>query len=563
MPVPRCSPTAMKQTTKTIIHSVSHLLLFGGVILAVASLEQPTESTPLEQPTRQTSADNSVASTVSAPQTHASVRVASSNTTKALPSSLSPKHDSITAAVQREYVYHMFSAPNDPQYSGDWTLTRVNAPAAWNIATGNGSTTVAVIDGGFALAHEDLASRWFTNSGEAGMTQSGGRCWTGTTVDKQTNSCDDDNNGYIDDWRGWSFTQHDNNPQTGRQNPNGVGTTHGTEVTGLVGAAGNNGVGNAAINWNTKIMPLQVLDDAGIGYTSGVTSAVYYAVDNGAQVINLSLGAYADDPAMKAAVTYATNHNVVVVAASGNCGDGSGSECVGVPAGTVAYPAAYPDTIAVGATTASNLRASFSSYGQSIDVSAPGYAIPSSPSWSAANPTSLYSSPLYGTSFSSPQVASLVALIKSIRPSSSIGDITALIDATATKPAAMNGLLYSPQFGHGIINAGSALTIANTLNATATVTPTLAQVGSFQSEHTTPAGTTLGTGCQISNGNACVIQLFGSSGYKRYLPYQVASVSGSVGWTWSSDMLDADSWEIRARRGDSVSTTPYYLLKKG
>ncbi len=473
----------------------------------------------------------------------------------------SPKQDQITQAISTEYVYHMFSAPNDPQYANDWALAKVNAPSAWNVASGNGQTTVAVIDGGFGLAHEDLASRWYANTGETGTTQAGDRCWTGTSQPKQSNNCDDDNNGYVDDWRGWSFTQHDNNPQAGRQNPSGAGTSHATEVAGLVGATGNNGLGDTAIDWNTKIMPLQALDDSGTGYTSDVTAAMYYAVDNGAQVINLSLGAYANDPAMKAAVTYATNHNVVVVAAAGNCGDGTGSECSGVPAGTIAYPAAYADVIAVGATTQSDQRASFSSYGASLDVSAPGYAVPSSTSWSAGNPTSLYSSALYGTSFASPQVASLAALIKSIRPSTSIGDITALIDATASKPAGMNNLPYSLQLGHGIINAGAALTIAATLNSSPTSAPTLQQAGTFQSEHTSPAGTTLGSGCQANAGSACTIQFTSSAGYKRYLPYTIVPSSGTVGWTWSSDMLDSDSWEIRARSGNTFSATPYSLLK--
>ncbi|MDB5177289.1 MAG: peptidase and in kexin sedolisin [Candidatus Saccharibacteria bacterium] len=551
----------MKQTTKNIIHSLSHLLLFGGVILAVGNLKQLTPA-PSTSPTTPSSTQQKTVSNIAPQPTTQPTKESTSFTVDSVqPATTSTKYDAIRQTTQQEYTYRMFSAPNDPQYNGDWTLAKVNAPAAWNIATGNGQTIVAVIDGGFGLAHEDLVNRWYSNPGETGMTQPGDRCWTGTSLSKQSNSCDDDNNGYVDDWRGWSFINSDNNPQAGRQNASGAGTQHATEVSGLVGASGNNNLGGTAINWNTKIMPLQALDDNGVGYTSGVTAAIYYAVDNGAQVINLSLGAYANDPALKTAVSYATNHNVVIVAAAGNCGTGTGDECSGVAAGTVAYPAAYPDVIAVGASTQSDQRASFSSFGPAVDVSAPGYAVPSSTSWSAANTTSLYSSALYGTSFASPQVASLAALIKSVRPSTSVNDITALIDATASKPSAMNGLLYSQQFGHGVIDAGSALSIAIALNSSSSV-PVLSQAGSFQSEHSTPGGTTLGSGCRATVGSACTIQLIGNSGYKRYLPYAIIASSGNAGWSWSSDMLESDSWMIRALGGDSQSTTPYFLIKR-
>jgi subtilisin family serine protease len=310
-------------------------------------------------------------------------------------------------------------------------------------------------------------------------------------------------------------------------------------------------------------MPLQALDDSGVGYTSSITAAIYYAVQNGAQVINLSLGAYSNDPALRTAVNYATARNVIIVAAAGNCGDGTGDECQGIPTGAIAYPAAYPDVIAVGASTVNDQRASFGSYGASLDVSAPGYDVPSSTSWSSANPTSLYSGTLYGTSYAAPQVASLVSLIRSIRPSSSIADISALINATASKPSSMNGQPYNHQLGHGVINAATALSIATMLNGASSV-PTLLQAGSHLSEHTTPTGSILGSGCLAATASACTIQLTNSTGHKRYLPYTLINTSGSAGWTWPSDsIIDSGDWEVRARSGDSISTTPYTLFKKG
>ncbi len=554
----------MKQTVKNTSQIIFHAALFGSVIFTVALLtRQPTAPPSPAQPPHATQSQPDGNDALKIQQGHA-VQLTQADTSKQSPAvAPSPKYNEITKLVQHEYTYRMFTAPNDPQYTASWSLTKVNAPQAWDLSTGNGQTVVAVIDSGVALAHEDLTSQWYINSGETGTTQSGGRCWTGTTEAKQSNNCDDDNNGYVDDWRGWNFVLHDNTPQTGRENPAGDGVQHGTEVSGIVGARGNNSLGSTALNWNTKIMPLQALSDEGVGYTSGITAAIYYAVDNGAQVINLSLGTYANDPAMQTAVRYATAHGVVIVAAAGNCGTADQDGCADVPAGTIAYPAAYADVIAVGASTSTDQRAGFSSYGQTLDVVAPGYGVPASPSWSSANQTSLYSGSLYGTSFAAPQVASLVALIKSLRPSSSVADITALIDATATKPSAMNGLVYTPQLGHGIINAYAALTIAAALN-TAAPSVALLQAGTTVSEHTIAGSTTLSSGCTTSGANApCTIQATQSgTGYTRYLPYTMTT-AGATGWSWSTDIIEVGEWQLRARSGDSVSSIPYYLIRKG
>lgn len=473
-----------------------------------------------------------------------------------------PKQQEIQNTIATEYTYHIFATPNDPLFSGSWPLQKVNAPAAWDTVTGNDQTVVAVIDGGFALAHQDLSSQWFTNQGETGMTQSGGRCWTGTAVSKQSNGCDDDNNGYVDDWRGWNFALQDNNPQTGRQNPTGNGVSHGTQVAGLVGAAGNNNIGSTAINWRTKIMPLQALTDNGLGYSSDVVAAMYYAVDNGAQVINISLGTFGNDPALSAAVNYATAHDVVIVAAVGNCGDGNADACQGAPAGTIAYPAQYAEVIAVGATTQSDQRASFSSYGPSIDVTAPGSGDNISPSWSAGNPTSLYASSLYGTSFSTPQVASLASLIKSIRPSTTVRDVTALISATTTKPSSMSGMLYTQALGHGIINVARSILITQNLNTTGVSTPALFQAGGYQAERVISGGSTIGSGCDTTVNAACTIVLKNTAtGHERFLPYLVADSSGSAGWSWYASMIDNGVWELQSLHGNVKSEHSYTILK--
>ncbi len=474
-----------------------------------------------------------------------------------------PKQEEIAATIEQEFVYYPLRVANDPGYAGSWPLQKMKAPAAWDITTGSAETTIAVIDSGFALAHDDLKDAWYVNGGEQGTTQPGDRCWTGTPANKQTNNCDDDGNGYVDDWRGWNFVLTDNNPQAGRENPNGNGVFHGTEVAGLAGATGNNNTGIATLSWHTRIMPLQALSDDGPGFTSDVAAAIYYAVDNGADIINLSLGSNNFDPAIQTATNYAYANNVVVIAAAGNCGTGTEPGCSGYGAGFIGYPARNPNVIAVGATTSSDTRASFSSYGNALDVVAPGSGSINTPTWTPGNQTSLYTSAVYGTSYSAPYVASLSALIKAIRPDTTVSDIHALLLATASKPSGMSGLPYSTQFGHGIIDAERAVTIASSLNTTQE-TPLLFQAGGPRSEGSFTGASALGSGCQTANpGTYCTVWMKDSRNlFDRYLSYTISSGSNVTGWTWATTLLSGSGdWSIRAVQGELLST-PYMLSSK-
>jgi hypothetical protein len=287
---------------------------------------------------------------------------------------------------------------------------------------------------------------------------------------------------------------------------------------------------------------------------------VYYAVDNGAKVINMSLGGATKDPALSTAIQYAYDHDVVVVAAAGNCGTGTEQGCDPSQPGAMGYPALDKHVIAVGALTSSNARASFSSYGPGLDVMAPGSGSIVSTMWTPSNQTSAYASSLYGTSFASPIVASYVGLLKSIRSSSSVDDITALVDATASKPTGMNGGYYTNQYGHGLLDASNGLSVGTGLNQSSSV-PQLLQAGGPQSEHTFASGNSLSSGCNAPAGTYCTVWAIGDTGYDRYLPY-TATVSGQAGWTWSADVLGSGNWSLRARSGNSVSTTPYQLFSK-
>lgn len=458
----------------------------------------------------------------------------------------------VKGAIQKRYF--LSNIPNDPYYSSAWYLQSVNAPAAWATTTGSSDITVASIDTGFALDHQDLADHWKYNLAEYG----GG---------KESDGIDNDSNGYVDDYRGWDFTTSgvgDNNPQAGTTNSNGAGTSHGTETAGLVGAVGNNGIGTSAVSQNVSILPLQVIDDNGSGWSDAVANAIIYSVDQGVDVINMSLGTSGDDPIVRQSVDYAYDNNVVVVAAAGNCGNpGTGGVCTGNPTGFITFPASYNRVIAVGATTSTNARASFSSYGQRLDVVAPGSGTIVSPTWTSGNVTSAYASTLYGTSYASPIVASSVALIRSIRPTSSVDDVRALVMAGASKLGGMSGSFYSTAYGHGLLDVDKVITVSNDLNSSTELVPELMQAGGVSAEHSYGTSDTIGSGCEIDSGLWCTVWFRDSAtNNERYLPYTKVGASGKTGWNFDSGVLDSGYWEVRARDGSTVSDTPYTLFRK-
>lgn len=471
-----------------------------------------------------------------------------------------PRQADIKASTPIEYEYRALRTSNDPLQQPSWVADGTKLRQAWDTTTGNG-TVIAVIDSGFALSHEDLSGQWFTNIGESGQTSIGDRCWTGAAQDKRSNNCDDDSNGYKDDFRGWDFVGVNNSPQAGETNPSGNGAAHGTQVAGLVGAKGNNGVGTATVSWNNTIMPLQALSDDGTGYTSGIAAAVYYAVDNGAKVINMSLGGNTDDPTLAMAIKYAYDRNVVVVAAAGNCGTGTEQGCDSSKPGAMGYPALNPHVIAVGATTSSNIRASFSSYGAGLDVSAPGSGNLVSTTWRSTNQTTSYATSLYGTSFASPIVASYVGLLRSVRPSSSVDDIVALIDGSTSKPSGMAGAPFTETYGHGIIDVDAGIRIAGSL-AQSQGSPVLLQAGSTKSEHTFSAGMILSSGCKITQGTYCTVWAQNEKGYDRFLPYSILNSANVYGWQWPAEWLSDGAWSLRARSGDVFTNSPYLLVHK-
>lgn len=277
----------------------------------------------------------------------------------------------------------------DPLRYKQWYHHHINVLNAWSTTMGSNDIVVAVIDDGVATTHSDLAANIWTNTDEI-----------------PGNGIDDDGNGYIDDVQGWDYYDEDNdpNPVYAGWEPYQVYYSHGTAVAGII-AARQNAIGISGVAPNVKIMPIRIFGEWG-ATIAGIDSAIRYAADNGAHVINMSFGTDYDIPQIRYAIEYAYNKGVVLVASAGNWGDDWSQ-----------FPAAYPQVIGVSALDRDDHKTWWSSYGEyNSDLCAPGVDMYST-MWPAGPFTAEYSKKfLNGTSFSAPQVAGAAALILSVRP---------------------------------------------------------------------------------------------------------------------------------------------------
>jgi subtilisin family serine protease len=333
------------------------------------------------------------------------------------------RRDPHVAYAELDYAAHSADVitPTDAGWINQWGPAQVNAPTAWQITAGLSSVTIAVVDSGIQLNHEDLSSQLWTNRGEI-----------------PGNGVDDDGNGKIDDVHGWHFYQRWTGstyvPAEDANVSDDYG--HGTHVAGIAAAATNNGVGIAGMAGGARIMPVKVLDQFGNGWYSDIAAGIIYAADNGAQVINLSLGGTADSQLLRDAVDYARQRGALVIAATGNTG------------GAVLYPAAYEPVLAVAATDRSDQVAGFSNRGAQVDVAAPGVEIYSTWPWVGGYFTKS------GTSMAAPHVAGMAALLRSERPDLSVDQIMQVITVTAHDVADLGWDQYS---GWGRIDAAAAV----------------------------------------------------------------------------------------------------------
>lgn len=319
-------------------------------------------------------------------------------------------------------LYKHFLTTNDPNYSSQWHLTKINAQGAWNYFSTGSTVVVAVVDDAVKRDHPDLAPNLWVNPGEI-----------------PGNGIDDDGNGYIDDVNGYDIGSGDNNP-----NPPTTAYEHGTHVSGIISAASNNGIGISSIGFSCKLMCVKATNQPttiSSGY-QGVT----YAAANGANVINMSWGGPGGGTTGQNVINYAISKGSILVAASGNDN-----------VQTLFYPAAYTGVVSVSATNSADKKASFSNYGTWIKISAPGENILS---------TTIDNSYGYmsGTSMASPLVAGLLGLMKSLNPTMPNSAIINCLYSTAQNIDSQNPS-YIGKLGAGRINASAAMAcVAASLN---------------------------------------------------------------------------------------------------
>jgi subtilisin family serine protease len=309
--------------------------------------------------------------------------------------------------VERDFPVQAQLAPNDLRYPEQWALPKIGAPTAWSVITSTAAITVAVIDSGVDLTHPEFAGRVLP---------------------------------------GWNFVDKNDNPNDDYG--------HGTHVTGIIAAAGNNGIGIAGMAWSVPILPLKVLNASGAGYGSDLILALDAARERGAKVVNISLGTTTNSVALQEAIDRAVAAGLLVVASAGNTG-GSGN--------TPVYPGASFGVLSVAATDASDRRASFSTRGSTVGVAAPGVGI-----------LSTYRGGGYltmsGTSMSSPLVAGLAALIWSRNPALTASQVRQQIIDSAVDLGVPG---RDDEYGAGRIDAAAWARQATGLPLTdATPTPT-------------------------------------------------------------------------------------------
>lgn len=269
------------------------------------------------------------------------------------------------AYAEPDYSAEAFKTASDPYFTGgsEWHLTKIQAPAAWDLTTGSSSVVVAVVDTGVNASHADLTGKVLT-----------------TGYDFVNNGTD------TSDWNG-----------------------HGTAVAGVIAPASNNALGVAGVAWANPILPIRVLAADGSGTYSAIASGIIYAADHGAKIINLSLGGTASSQTLQDAVNYAWSKQCVIVAAAGNAGNS-----------TLVYPAACTNVVAVSATNSSDGIPTWSSYGSYVSLAAPGDSIVT---LYGTNQYAAWS----GTSFSSPVTSGVLALMASANTALSNTQLVSLL----------------------------------------------------------------------------------------------------------------------------------------
>ena len=338
------------------------------------------------------------------------------------------RHPAVELA-EPKYIHTLHEIPNDPYYSGQIQYGIIGGTLAWDMVKGDsGNVIVAVIDGGTKWDHVDMVDNVWTNPGE-----------------NPNNGIDDDGNGYVDDVHGWNFANNTNNPRGLSSTP--WNASHGTKVASIVGAVTNNSRGVASLAWNVTLMPM---NGGNASFDSAVSwgfECMLYAAHNGARILTNSWGRRGNYSHIEQAIIdYLSSLGCVILSSANNLNTNNDHEHL--------YPANYRNVMAVGATEQNNLgKASFSGYGGSVDVYAPGT------NWAVLHDDGSYSANGHsGTSYSTPMAASLAALVMTRYPDWTGKMVAEQVRVTGDDMYLHNSAAYAGLLGKGRINANRAVT---------------------------------------------------------------------------------------------------------
>lgn len=359
-------------------------------------------------------------------------------------------NDPDVLSVERNCQMRLWALPNDPDVAKNLGLLFIRAPEAWNISSSS-RVVVAISDTGVDIHHPDLQNNLWKNAREAsGLV-----------------GVDDDGNGYVDDIDGWATPENSNDPTPGIY----AESNHGTHVAGIVGAVGNNNLGSTGVAWAAQLMPIRTFKKSSYTATSSdLIESIYYAVNNGAELINLSWGQVKDPtPAELDAFAYAQTHDVFVVAAAGNDGHDMAE----------VSPASISTVFAVGSINSQRLLSTFSNYGQGIGALAPGG---DSVIFGAGLDEAIYSTLpggsfgfKKGTSMSAPFVTGVAALVKSLLPQIKPAEMKRLLQEGSDRVTIP---LFSSTTTYPVLNAAKVMALAQEISRTnATCTENCLQSG--------------------------------------------------------------------------------------
>ncbi|UYZ64787.1 S8 family peptidase [Hymenobacter weizhouensis] len=330
------------------------------------------------------------------------------------------------------YVRQPLLQPNDPladslRADGQYYLKNIQAYRAWDITQGDTSLVIGIVDGGTRFTHEDLATQVQLNRQDP------------------IDGLDNDQDGYVDNYRGWDFADQDNDPSRD------ASTVHGILVAGCAAAAPDNGRGIAGVGFRCRFLPLKIYPSTPTG-TFGGYEAIVYAADHGCRVINLSWGGVGGRSRFEQdVITYAAvNRDAVVVAAAGN-----------TPAELDFYPASYEHVLSVATLTPTDERSPSATFSRRVDLSAPGTGILTT----RGNTDSDYVA-VGGSSFAAPLVAGAAALVRTRFPQYTAAQVAAQLRRTCDNIDARPGnVAYVGRMGAGRLNVRRAVAEAGQVSA--------------------------------------------------------------------------------------------------